>query len=125
MRKSELIKFYEREVLNESLPAEIRHAAAKELSVLRRWRASLSTSVHRQRVKPGVKKWGVWQQWLETRCPAELRRPSIDGGIDKGIQEWMVVYIRTQKRSKFSLSTLDEAFQKYLEQQQQPVPAKE
>jgi hypothetical protein len=126
MRKLDLIKFYESEVLNETLPVEIRHGAAKELSILRKWRASLTTTgafnvarARHQRRASGAKKWEVFQQWLEQRCPKEYRRPAIDGGIDKTIRDWMFVYVKRMKRSKFSLNTLDEAFQKFVEQQQQ------
>ena len=130
MRKRELIEFYESEVRDEKLAVEIRHGAAKELSVLRKWRSSLTThpAPLQRRVARGVKKWQVFQQWLEQRCPKEYRRPSIDGGIDEKIRDWMFVYIRNVKRSKFCFGTLDEAFQKYIEQQaqaQQPVTAEE
>jgi len=126
VKKLELIRFYESEVLNEKLPVEIRHGAAKELSILRKWRPSLTTQkIPQRRLRSGMKKLGVFQQWLEQRCPKEYRRPSIDGGIDKTIRDWMFVYVKRMKRSKFSLSTLDEAFQKFVEQEQaqQPVTA--
>lgn len=120
MRKRELIEFYESEVRNEKLAADIRHGAAKELSILRKWRPSLTTQsrLPQRRERSGVKKWRVFQQWLEQRCPKDYRRPSIDGGIDKAIRDWMFVYIKRMKRSKFSLNTLDEAFQKFVEQAQ-------